>query len=393
MIHKCIGVFLLSCVLQTSNAQAVALTPKTSNTGRADSTITIRIDGNSKSKQVPLYIVDGKTVASIEGKDAINPNDIEKIDVLKGESATTQYGDKGKNGVILITTKPKKVKIDTTIDMTVIVNGDKITINGKEVDAQDPRLKKIKRSKSFIVTEDHPNEKEEMERVFNFAPPPPPMQNKAFLGVLTQENASGALVNDLVAGSPAAKAGVKVGDIITKINDIKITGPTDLFETIGKFKPAETITISIIRGEKKEKLTATLDANKVNEEMNTFNFRAPKKMQRGQDFNFSIPNMPQMDGIMRQFDKKPKLGISIEDLENGKGVRITKIMEGSPAAKAGLLVKDIIVKMDEKMVEEVNDIKWEVLQPGDTIHFEILRNGEKKTIQVKLPKKINTADL
>ena len=116
-------------------------------------------------------------------------------------------------------------------------------------------------------------------------------------------------------------------------------------------------------------------------------------MQRGQDFNFSIPNMPQMDGIMRQFDKKPKLGISIEDLENGKGVRITKIMEGSPAAKAGLLVKDIIVKMDEKMVEEVNDIKWEVLQPGDTIHFEILRNGEKKTIQVKLPKKINTADL
>jgi serine protease Do len=219
------------------------------------------------------------------------------------------------------------------------------------------------------------------------------MQNKAFLGVLTQENASGALVNDLVAGSPAAKAGVKVGDIITKINDIKITGPTDLFETIGKFKPAETITISIIRGEKKEKLTATLDANKVNEEMNTFNFRAPKKMQRGQDFNFSIPNMPQMDGIMRQFDKKPKLGISIEDLENGKGVRITKIMEGSPAAKAGLLVKDIIVKMDEKMVEEVNDIKWEVLQPGDTIHFEILRNSEKKTIQVKLPKKINTADL
>jgi serine protease Do len=393
MIHKCIGVFLLSCVLQTSNAQAVTLTRKTSTTGSADSTITISVDGNPKTTLVPLYVVDGKVVASMEGSNAINPNDIEKIDVLKGASATTQYGDQGKNGVVVITTKPKKIKIDTTIDMTVIVNGDKITINGKEVDPQDPRLKKIKRSKSITVTEEDPNEKEEMGRVFNFAPPPPHNQNKAYLGVLTQENPNGALVNDLVAGSPASKAGVMVGDIITKINDIKITGPTDLFETIGKFKPEETIIITITRGDKKEKLTATLAANKVNDELNNFNFRMPKKIQRGQDFNFSIPNMPEMDGIMKHFDKKPKLGISIEDLDTGKGVRITKITEGSPAAKAGLLVKDIIVKMNENVVEEVNDLKWEILQAGDSIRFEILRNGAQKTILVKIPKKINTADL
>lgn len=379
MIKKCFGLLLLVTVLQTGWSQAV--------------TITIKDSVKTNTKQTPLYIVDGKEVASIEGSDAVNPNDIEKIDVLKGASAASLYGDKGKNGVVLITTKPKKIKIDTTIDMTVIVNGDKITINGKEVDAQDPRLKKIKRSKSFVITEDVPKDKDEIGRVFDFAAPPPPIQNKAFLGVLTQENPSGALVNDLVTGSPAAKAGILVGDIITKINDIKISGPADLFETIGKFKPEAIISISIIRGDKKEKLTATLSVNKVNEELNTFNFRAPKKIQRGQNFNFSIPNMPEMDGLMNRMDKKPKLGISIEDLETGKGVRITKITESSPAAKAGLLVKDIIVKMDEKVVEEVNDLKWEILQAGDSIRFEILRNGEKKTIQVKFPKKINTADL
>jgi len=50
----------------------------------------------------PLYIVDGITVSSI---DAINPNDVEDIQVLKGASAGAMYGSKASNGVIIIKTK------------------------------------------------------------------------------------------------------------------------------------------------------------------------------------------------------------------------------------------------------------------------------------------------
>src|SRR5690606_5087738 len=42
--------------------------------------------------------------------DKILPENIERIDVLKDQSSTTIYGEKGKNGVILITTKEKKIK-------------------------------------------------------------------------------------------------------------------------------------------------------------------------------------------------------------------------------------------------------------------------------------------
>lgn len=52
----------------------------------------------------PIYYVDGKKVATVEG---INPQDIESINVLKGEEATKQYGEAGKSGVILITLKKK----------------------------------------------------------------------------------------------------------------------------------------------------------------------------------------------------------------------------------------------------------------------------------------------
>jgi TonB family protein len=54
--------------------------------------------------EFPLFILDGKEVPNI---DDVNPENIEKIDVLKGESATELYGEKGKNGVIVIKSKQK----------------------------------------------------------------------------------------------------------------------------------------------------------------------------------------------------------------------------------------------------------------------------------------------
>lgn len=60
----------------------------------------------SNSKNPPLYIVDGKETTR-EHMDAINETYIESVFVLKGEQATKQYGKKGENGVIIVTTKKK----------------------------------------------------------------------------------------------------------------------------------------------------------------------------------------------------------------------------------------------------------------------------------------------
>lgn len=58
----------------------------------------------------PLFVLDGKIIqqADIE---KINTRKIESIEVLKGEKATDQYGDKGKNGVVVITSKKPPMKI------------------------------------------------------------------------------------------------------------------------------------------------------------------------------------------------------------------------------------------------------------------------------------------
>ena len=64
--------------------------------------VMIRGIGTINSSSNPLYVVDGVVMEDFQ---FLNPNDIERIDVLKDASATAIYGARGANGVILVTTK------------------------------------------------------------------------------------------------------------------------------------------------------------------------------------------------------------------------------------------------------------------------------------------------
>ncbi len=81
---------------------------------------TIRIRGFSsiKGDNNPLYVVDGMPYET--GINDLNPNDIESISVLKDAASCALYGNKGSNGVILITTKKAKKagKIDVNVSIS-----------------------------------------------------------------------------------------------------------------------------------------------------------------------------------------------------------------------------------------------------------------------------------
>ena len=403
--------------------------------------------------QTPLYIVDGKELKNIN---QISPNDIEKIDVLKGASATKQYGTKGANGVIVITTKKKNKEAaskdekelkEVTVKVlskegkdlknnkgdkkengelteervNVLIDGDKIIINGEEVAEDDPRingqgkngviLKRMgtlgKNSKGNKLVEGKPldlNGELDMNGL-TFATPA--QSNAAFLGVISEENELGAKINEVSEGSPAEKAGLKKDDIITNVNDEKITGPKDLYEAIGKYKPSDKVQISILKNGVKTKLTAELEKNKAQ----SFSYTMPNggmtiepnwvpNTPRGrgnngsQRFGFELPQMPEFNNLFGNIEK-PKLGISVEDVAENEGVKISSVSENSPAAKAGLKENDIITEVNDKKVKDVDGIKPIIkgASEGTVFKFNITRNGKKSVIEVKIPKKLKTADL
>ena len=424
----------------------------------------------SKDGKTPLYILDGKIVASISD---IAPTDIESVNVFKGAMAIKKYGDKAADGVVEIVSKKnakkeginnssKKSSSDSTkltvtidgykngkvntggntdVNMTVVVDGNKVTINGKEVDENDPRLqvegkgnkriilKKLDKQPRIIVEGKPLNSldfgkglqldgdiiiNENGEDNFDIIVPNQAKTNEAFLGVVTEETEQGAKVNQVSDESPAAKAGLKEGDIITKVNDIKIDGPASLYDAIGKSKPEDKVTISYIRNGKTSTQVVSLAKNK--NTMQNYNFSSPegqggpsfdaypkqyfdpntrKYQQSPRGFNF-IPNFPGMEGMtIPGFENKPKLGISIEDTETADGVKITNVSENSPAAKSGLLENDIIVQVNDQKIKEVDALKPIIkdAKEGTSFTFQVKRNKELKTILVKLPKKLKTANL
>jgi len=90
--------------------------------GKKDETNRIEVRGiSTKYGENPLYIVD--EVEMEEGIDHLNRDDIESVSVMKDKFAMEVFGEKGKNGVIIITTKKpeKKVKLNTN-DLLIIVD-------------------------------------------------------------------------------------------------------------------------------------------------------------------------------------------------------------------------------------------------------------------------------
>lgn len=81
-----------------------------SNDGQPGNSFNIVVRGQNSITQdnSPLYVVDGFPL-EVSNNNAINPADIESIEVLKDASATAIYGARGANGVILITTKGGKI--------------------------------------------------------------------------------------------------------------------------------------------------------------------------------------------------------------------------------------------------------------------------------------------
>lgn len=400
-----LGIVLLLMVQLTVNAQEVVV-----------------INKNNKDTTQPLIVIDGVITPQAKMND-ISPNEIRSMSVLKGTNATNKYGAKGENGVIEVITKQKAKtgKMDSVVNMTVVVDGDHVTINGVPADKNDPRI--TRRSKVMITKGNKPGETitvkgdsvtvsnidvfeidEDAEDMMAPPPPPPAPMNAAFLGVITESVEKGAMINSVSENSPAQKAGLKEDDIITKVNDKKIDGPNALYEVVGEFKPDDKINIIYLREGKEKKTTAVLEKNKTIANKNTEIFispngNMPNMLRRGfrinpnQNFNFEMPDLPNLDGLTGNFNKKPKLGISIEDLESGEGVKVTSVNEASPADKAGFKANDIIVQFDDKKVADVNDLKWEYLSEGQTLKFTVKRGNEKKNIEVKIPKKLKTANL
>jgi len=221
-------------------------------------------------------------------------------------------------------------------------------------------------------------------------------ENRAMLGVVTEDAEGGVKVTEITDESAAKKAGIKEGDIITKIGDTKIEDPEQLSETVRKHKPGEKVAITVLRDKKEQKITTELGKWKG---VSAFSYGP------GQNFKMEMPDYelfaprvqatPRVRNGQAWSNGAPRLGLSVQDTDDGKGVKVIDVDNESNAAKAGLKENDIITNFNGTEVNSADEVAKLVKENKDkpTISLKIKRDGKVQTVEVKMPRKLKTADL
>lgn len=221
------------------------------------------------------------------------------------------------------------------------------------------------------------------------------MEKRAFLGVGTDEVSNGLKITEVSNESAADAAGLKEGDIITKVDGKEMKESEQLVEAIRSHKPGDEVTIDYLRDGKKQTTKATLKSLSMPE---SFQFRMdPIEIP---DFQFDglreMRIMPPFGGEGFQFYKRgPKLGATIQDTEDGKGVTVDEVDADSPAAKNGLQKGDVITEINGKAINNVGDAREAMREATDknTWSIKVQRGGKPVTIEVKIPKELKKAEL
>ena len=177
---------------------------------------------------------------------------------------------------------------------------------------------------------------------------------------------SGVTISNVVAGSPAEQAGLKVGDTITSVDGRPVKNGDELVGDIAGRKPGAKVTLGLIRNGKKQDTTVT-----VADRAKLFASRL------GEEEDSSDNSTP----------KESKLGLSVRavtsdiadrlDIPAGKGVIVQDVKPGSFADDTGLSRGDVILEINKQPVNTEDDFNRvsSTLKSGQDVVFLVRQRG------------------
>jgi len=202
---------------------------------------------------------------------------------------------------------------------------------------------------------------------------------------------SGAYVADVVEDSPADEAGIKEGDVIIGFNGKRIDDPDDLTSAVRKVKPKTEVKVELMR--KGEKMALTAVIGKMKNPLNAFAWMDGKTLRL--ENNLKAMTLPKIYTRMRVSMANEASGLKVESLTKqlgeyfgapgGKGVLVSSVKNGSDAEKAGFKAGDVIVKMNNRTIDDVDEFRDEFSEGEDEeISFVVVRNGKSVDLKMKV---------
>jgi serine protease Do len=184
---------------------------------------------------------------------------------------------------------------------------------------------------------------------------------------------TGALVSEPQKDSPAAKAGIQSGDVITSLNDAPVHDPRELARKISSMAPGTTVKLGVIHDGQSKDVTLTLGT-------------LPNEKQASNDQN-------QRDQREAPDSEMPNLGLTLAPGNKvsgagGNGVVVTAVSAGGVAAEHGFQVGDVILEVGGKAVTTPAEVRKSLAEARSegkhTVLFRVKSNGGTKFVALPL---------
>ena len=194
----------------------------------------------------------------------------------------------------------------------------------------------------------------------------------------------GVLVTEVGPDSPAAKAGLKNGDVVTDYAGQRVAGVIEFRRLVRETPPGRTARMTVWRDGSSHTISAQIAKNENPNPENLF-----QDMMR----RFGSPG-PNMFGFGATLSA-PVLGITGQDLSgqlgkyfgapDGEGVLITNVESDSPAARAGLEAGDVITGVDGNRVRTLGELRGQLRIKRDdkVVALSVLRKGNEISLNIE----------
>ena len=179
----------------------------------------------------------------------------------------------------------------------------------------------------------------------------------------------GVLINSVTPGGPADKAGVKMGDVILKLNGKDVSDPNELRNTIAGTAPGTEVTLTLSRDGKQQDVRVKLA------ELTPETARA-QQQGGGQEGGGRL-------GI-RVVPLTPDLAAQLGLRRGTQGLVIQDVDPSGPAAQAGLMNGDVIEQVNRQPVKSVDDMRRALQSSGNRPPLLLINRGGQ-TIFVPVP--------
>jgi serine protease Do len=186
--------------------------------------------------------------------------------------------------------------------------------------------------------------------------------------------AQGALVREVQPGGPAAKAGLKVGDVITSFDDKKIYESAQLPPVVAMTAPGKEASVGIVRDGKRMTVKVKIGEMPRNGLSQELIGNAPAATSGSKLLGLTVQDIT--PGMRQQLGYSGKGGVVVTDVAGA-------------AARSGLSPGDVILRVGNKPVNSVTEFRRETanVKAGSTVLLLVSRGGQNQFVAISVPEK------